>query len=68
VIPPKYPSGQLGWRKAVASGGGGCVEVALVAGGVAVRDSKDPDGPVLHYTDLEWRAFLHGAKNGEFDL
>ena len=36
--------------------------------GVAVRDSKDPNGPVLHYTDAEWRAFLHGARNGEFDL
>jgi hypothetical protein len=36
-------------------------------GMVAVRDSKDPDGPVLLYTRAEWRAFLHGAKAGEFD-
>jgi len=35
---------------------------------VAVRDSKDPGGPILNYTDAEWFAFLHGVKNGEFDL
>lgn len=60
----------LSWFKAAASAGNGsCVEVALLAGGgVAVRDSKDPAGPMLRYTDPEWRAFLHGAKGGEFDL
>jgi hypothetical protein len=69
VLPPKYPADHLQWRKAAASGNGACVEVAQVAtGGVAVRDSKDPDGPILRYTDVEWRAFLHGARNGEFDL
>ncbi|HEU5029281.1 MAG TPA: DUF397 domain-containing protein, partial [Spirillospora sp.] len=37
------------WRKASrsASNGGECVEVADFAGVVAVRDSKDPDGPKL---------------------
>jgi hypothetical protein len=35
---------------------------------VAVRDSKDPDGPVLEFTPLEWLCFLAGAKAGEFDL
>lgn len=57
------------WRKARASSnGGGCVEVApLAEGGIAVRDSKDPDGPVLRYTRGEWAAFLDGAKSGEFD-
>jgi hypothetical protein len=34
---------------------------------VAIRDSKDPSGPVLVYTPAEWHAFLHGAKTGEFD-
>jgi hypothetical protein len=34
---------------------------------VAVRDSKNPNGPVLNYTTAEWRAFLDGAKKGEFD-
>ncbi|HEU5029280.1 MAG TPA: DUF397 domain-containing protein [Spirillospora sp.] len=37
------------WRKSSYSGGNGgeCVEVADFAGVVAVRDSKDPDGPKL---------------------
>lgn len=59
------------WIKASASGvQGNCVEVALepVHGSVMVRDSKDPDGPVLAFTPLEWLAFLAGAKAGEFEL
>jgi hypothetical protein len=58
----------LAWRKAQLSvSNGACVELAPVNGMVALRDSKDPDGPVLMYTAAEWRAFLHGAKAGEFD-
>ena len=34
---------------------------------VAVRDSKDPSGPVLVFTPHEWRAFLDGVRDGEFD-
>jgi hypothetical protein len=60
--------GTLCWRKATASSADGCVEVApLQTGGVAVRDSKDPSGPVLLYTPHEWACFLDGAKKGEFD-
>ncbi|WP_374212704.1 Scr1 family TA system antitoxin-like transcriptional regulator [Frankia sp. CiP3] len=44
------------------------VEVAtLPDGGRAVRDSKHPDGPALHFTATEWAAFLAGAQDGEFD-
>ncbi|MEU6801316.1 DUF397 domain-containing protein [Streptomyces neyagawaensis] len=46
---------------------GECVEVApLSSGGRAVRDSKDPRGPLLHLTPDGWRAFLDGAKRGAF--
>lgn len=56
------------WRKATFSdANGACVEFALVDDGVAVRDSKDPDGPVLRFTKAELAAFLQGAKSGEFD-
>ncbi|GAA5068552.1 hypothetical protein HNP84_008400 [Thermocatellispora tengchongensis] len=56
------------WRKSTASGGAGdCVEVAAVTA-IAVRDSKDPDGPVLLFTTGEWEAFLFGVRAGEFDL
>jgi hypothetical protein len=69
MTPPKPTSATLSWRKATYSASNGaCVEVAPIEGGVAVRDSKDPDGPILSYTAAEWFAFLHGAKNGEFDF
>jgi hypothetical protein len=44
------------------------VEVAFVDGAIAVRDSKNPTGPVLLFTPDEWDAFVGGAKDGEFDL
>jgi hypothetical protein len=60
----------LGWRKSSYSDdqGSNCVEVAVVDGQVLVRDSKDPDGPALAFTPSEWRAFISGVKDSEFDL
>ncbi|MEU0549938.1 DUF397 domain-containing protein [Micromonospora sp. NPDC005979] len=49
------------WRKSTRSNGSGgnCVEVAdNLPGLVAVRDSKDPDGPVLVFEPEAWRAFV----------
>ncbi|MFD6422844.1 DUF397 domain-containing protein [Streptomyces sp. NPDC060198] len=44
------------------------VEIAhLPAGAVAMRSSLDPE-TVLRYTEAEWRAFVLGARDGEFDL
>jgi hypothetical protein len=40
---------------------------ALPGGGIAVRDSKDPSGPVLSFTRHEWVSFLDGLDKGEFD-
>jgi hypothetical protein len=58
----------IAWRKAQRSAGNGaCVEVASHSGMIAVRDSKDPNGPVLTYAIAEWRGFLDGAKNGAFN-
>jgi uncharacterized protein DUF397 len=53
----------LNWRKASHSGenGGDCVELANVAGVVAVRDSKDPDGPVLLLTRAALRTAVQPA-------
>ena len=61
--------GAVSWRKSVASNpNGDCVELALLpAGGVAVRNSRAPDGPALIYTSAEIAAFVRGAKAGEFD-
>ncbi|MEU1684751.1 DUF397 domain-containing protein [Micromonospora sp. NPDC005707] len=49
------------WRKSTRSNGSGgnCVEVAgNLPGVVAVRDSKDPAGPVLTFGPDAWRAFV----------
>ena len=51
------------WRKSsYSSGNGQCVEVAPVAGAVAVRDSKNPAGPELIFTRRAWVAFVEGVK------
>ena len=55
------------WRKSTKSYTNGCVEVAFVDGQVAVRDSKDPSGPVPVFTPFEWTAFLGGVRDREFD-
>ncbi|MGH3250483.1 MAG: DUF397 domain-containing protein [Trebonia sp.] len=58
------------WRKSTASNanGGECVEIAFADDMVRVRHSQDPAGPVLSLSYPEWKAFLAGAHNGEFDL
>ncbi|HEX2297930.1 MAG TPA: DUF397 domain-containing protein [Pseudonocardiaceae bacterium] len=58
------------WRKSSRSNGGvdgNCVEVAEVPDHVVLRDSKDPDGPVLALPWQQWRAFLSGVRTGQFD-
>jgi hypothetical protein len=60
----------LAWLKAEYSTvNGQCVEIASTTDKdkIAIRDSKDPDGPILVYTPIEFSAFLDGARNGEFD-
>jgi hypothetical protein len=40
---------------------------ALPGGGVAVRNSRDPEGPALLYTPAEIEAFILGVRDGDFD-
>jgi hypothetical protein len=48
-----------GWRKASASSfQSNCVEAGNGPAVVAVRDSKDPAGPVLAFSPAQWRAFI----------
>jgi hypothetical protein len=59
----------LSWVKSSFSfANGNCVEVAGLPGGnVGVRNSRDPDGPILIFLPDEWKPFLAGVRNGEFD-
>ncbi|WP_103349908.1 DUF397 domain-containing protein [Amycolatopsis sp. CA-128772] len=59
------------WHKASFSQGqeNGCVEVGSVPGLIGVRDTKLGDAsPILAFTEHEWKMFLRGARNGEFDI
>lgn len=57
------------FRKSSHSGVGNCVEVALDATGVLVRDSKQaPGGTVLTLGAAAWRRFTANAKRGLFNL
>ncbi|MEU5691144.1 DUF397 domain-containing protein [Actinosynnema sp. NPDC020468] len=47
------------WRKSsYSSGGGNCVELNLGAHQVQVRDSKNPDGPILVFPRVDWRSVI----------
>jgi hypothetical protein len=55
------------WHKSSESINGDCVEVAVLAEDIAVRDSKDPEGPVLRFSPEAWKTFVRGSKDGAFD-
>jgi Domain of unknown function (DUF397) len=58
----------LHWiRSSTSYGNGECVELAIWGQVVAVRDSKDPDGPLLIFSRTEIGAFLEGVRRGDFD-
>jgi hypothetical protein len=61
-------SGSYWIKSSLSYAHGNCVEVASLPGGeIGVRNSRNAAGPVLKFTSDEWRAFLGGVRNGEFD-
>jgi hypothetical protein len=56
------------WRASSYSGNSGnCVEVADLTARCAVRDSKNPNGPILIFTSAEWSELTSAVRSGEFD-
>lgn len=58
------------WVKSrLSNPSGNCVEIAELLDGaaIAVRNSRDPDGPALIFTRAEIDAFVRGAAAGDFD-
>jgi len=58
---------QVSWRRSTASGGGNCLEVAVLGESVAIRSSRNPTHELL-VTSAEWRAFVRGVQAGEFEF
>jgi hypothetical protein len=56
------------WQRAEGDTSEAAVEVAFVDELIGMRNSAEPDGPVLVFTQAEWDAFVAGAEDGEFDL
>ncbi|MET9413031.1 DUF397 domain-containing protein [Streptomyces klenkii] len=57
------------WRKSSHSGAdNGCVEILSPPppGQAPIRDSKDPDGPVISFRDLTWESFIQALQRGGF--
>jgi hypothetical protein len=65
-MPAAYVAGR--WIKSGRSGAqGNCVELAFVdVGRIAVRDSKEPDGPALVFEAAQFEAFLRSVTQGLF--
>jgi Domain of unknown function (DUF397) len=56
------------WMRSSFCETGSCVEVAFVGDNVALRDSKEANGPILQFSRSEWAQFLDAAaRNNEFD-
>ena len=57
----------LTWHTALSCDGGTCVEVAADQDTILIRNSRQPDGPLVEYTPEEWHEFVSGIKKGDFD-
>ena len=55
------------WHTALSCESGACVEVAADQDTILIRNSRQPDGPLVEYTPEEWHAFVSGVKKGDFD-
>lgn len=62
-----FPAAGGSWRKSTRCESQACVEVAPVAGGMAIRNSTAPDRQ-LAFPAATWRNFISAIREGEFDI
>ncbi|WP_435173722.1 DUF397 domain-containing protein [Actinacidiphila sp. bgisy145] len=69
LLPISDASTISSWRKSSYSGSenADCVEFAQIADLVATRDSKNPNGPALVFTQDAWASFVGAVASGAFD-
>jgi predicted secreted Zn-dependent protease len=60
-------SGDFDWRISRQCESGACVGVGRQGELVLIGNSSDPEAPVSRFTKQEWRAFVAGVKQGDFD-
>jgi hypothetical protein len=53
------------WHKSTRCDANSCVEVAVLTNLVAIRNSTDPDGPVLTFSPDAWRGFVRSIRAGD---
>jgi uncharacterized protein DUF397 len=62
------PRSNVAWVRSGRCESAQCVEVGTSNGQIVLRNSSDPDGPIVTFTKSEWDAFLGGVMDGEFRL
>jgi hypothetical protein len=60
-------AGELDWRVSRTCDNGACIKVARIGEVVLIGNTGSPEGPFSEFTVEEWRNFLTGAKQGDFD-
>jgi Domain of unknown function (DUF397) len=60
-------SADLDWHVSRTCDSGQCVRVARVGQTVLIGNTATPEGPFSEFTLDEWRHFLAGTKQGDFD-
>jgi len=61
------PSEDIAWRISRTCDSGACVGVARKGTVILIGNTDDPQGRVSEFTAEEWRVFVAGVKDGDFD-